>query len=85
LNGIDQWTQQVYGNKEFLLNAMNYLLDDTGLINIRNKEITLAFLDKDKVSKNYSQIQVITVGLPLIVLLLFGVLFFFFRKKKYAK
>jgi LPXTG-motif cell wall-anchored protein len=64
---------------------MNYLLDDTGLINIRNKEITLAFLDKDKVSKNYSQIQVITVGLPLIVLLLFGVLFFFFRKKKYAK
>ena len=85
LNGIDQWTQQVYGNKEFLLNAVNYLLDDTGLINIRNKEIALAFLDKDKVSKNYSQIQMITIGLPLIVLLLFGVLFFFIRKKKYAK
>jgi gliding-associated putative ABC transporter substrate-binding component GldG len=85
LNGIDQWTQQVYGNKEFLLNAVNYLLDDNGLINIRNKEIILAVLDKEKVSKDYTFIQFLTIGIPLFMLLLFGILFNAFRKKKYAR
>jgi gliding-associated putative ABC transporter substrate-binding component GldG len=85
LNGIDQWTQQVYGNKEFLLNAVNYLLDDNGLINIRNKEITLAVLDKEKVSKDYTFIQFLTIGIPLFMLLLFGLLFNTIRKKKYAR
>ncbi len=85
LGGIDQWTQQVYGNKEFLLNAMNYLLDDSGLINIRNKEVKLAFLDKEKVNQDYHSIQLLTVGLPLILLLLFALAFIFWRKKTYAR
>lgn len=84
LNGIDQWTQQVYGNKEFLMNAVNYLLEENGLINIRNKEIVLAALDKEKVNKDFTFIQVLTVALPLVILLLFGVLFTFIRKQKYA-
>jgi gliding-associated putative ABC transporter substrate-binding component GldG len=83
--GIDQWTQQVYGNKEFLLNAMNYLLDDSGLINIRNKEVKLAFLDKEKVEKEYTYIQLLTVGLPIVLLFLFAVLFAYLRKRKYAR
>jgi gliding-associated putative ABC transporter substrate-binding component GldG len=83
--GIDQWTQQVYGNKEFLLNAMNYLLDDSGLINIRNKEVKLAFLDKEKVEKDYTFIQLLTVGLPILLLFLFAVLFAYLRKRKYAR
>jgi gliding-associated putative ABC transporter substrate-binding component GldG len=83
--GIDQWTQQVYGNKEFLLNAMNYLLDDSGLINIRNKEVKLAFLDKEKVEKNYTYIQLITVGLPIVLLFLFAILFAYLRKRNYAR
>lgn len=83
--GIDQWTQQVYGNKEFLLNAMNYLLDDSGLINIRNKEVKLAFLDKEKVNKDYTYIQLITVGLPIVLLFIFGILFGYLRKRKYAR
>lgn len=83
--GIDQWTQQVYGNKEFLLNAMNYLLDDSGLINIRNKEVKLAFLDKEKVAKEYTYIQLLTVGMPIVLLFLFAVLFAYLRKRKYAR
>ncbi len=82
--GIDQWTQQVYGNKEFLLNAMNYLLDDSGLINIRNKEVKLAFLDKEKVNSDYTFIQLITIGLPIVLLFIFAGLFSFLRKRKYA-
>jgi gliding-associated putative ABC transporter substrate-binding component GldG len=83
--GYDKWTNKVYGNKEFLINSVNYLLDDTGLINIRNKEVDLPVLDKEKVHKNYTRSQIITVGLPIVLLALFGVVFTYLRKKKYSR
>lgn len=83
--GYDKWTNTLYGNKEFLINAVNYLLDDTGLINLRTKEVKLPLLDKEKVYTDYNYIRTIIVVLPLIVLAIFGVIFTYLRKKKYAK
>jgi len=83
--GYDKWTNNLYANKEFLMNCVNYLLDDNGLINIRSKEVDLPILDKEKVYANYTFSQVITVGVPILILLLFGVLFTFLRKRKYSK
>ncbi|MFC6095599.1 gliding motility-associated ABC transporter substrate-binding protein GldG [Flavobacterium qiangtangense] len=84
-NGLDQWTQQVYGNKDFLMNSVNYLLDDTGLINIRSKDVKLALLDENKVAENYTFTQFLTVGLPIVILGIFGFLFTYLRKRKYSK
>lgn len=83
--GFDKFTNQLYGNKEFLMNCVNYLLDDNGLINIRSKDVDLPLLDKEKVYENYTFAQFITIGLPLLLLGLFGLIFTFLRKKKYAK
>jgi gliding-associated putative ABC transporter substrate-binding component GldG len=83
--GYDKWTNNLYANKEFLMNCVNYLLEDNGLINIRSKEVNLPMLDKEKVVENYTYSQIITVGLPLVVLLVFGVVFTLLRKKKYSK
>lgn len=83
--GYDKWTNNLYANKEFLMNCVNYLLDDNGLINIRSKEVDLPILDKEKVYANYTFSQIITVGVPILILLLFGVLFTFLRKRKYSK
>jgi gliding-associated putative ABC transporter substrate-binding component GldG len=83
--GYDKWTNYMYANKEFLLNCINYLLDDNGLINIRNKEVRVSILDKEKVHTNYTLTQIITVGAPLILLLLFGIAFTYIRKIKYTK
>jgi gliding-associated putative ABC transporter substrate-binding component GldG len=82
--GYDKWTNNMYANKEFLMNCVNYLLDDNGLINIRSKEVNLPLLDKEKVFENYTYTQVITIGLPILILSLFGIAFTFFRKKKYG-
>ncbi|MFD1613518.1 gliding motility-associated ABC transporter substrate-binding protein GldG [Gelatiniphilus marinus] len=82
--GFDRWTGQTYGNKEFLLNAVNYLLDDNGLINIRSKEIAVAFLNQQKINNQKTKWQLINIALPLGLLALFGFMFNFFRKKKYA-
>ncbi|WP_282136236.1 gliding motility-associated ABC transporter substrate-binding protein GldG [Seonamhaeicola maritimus] len=82
--GFDRWTGQNYGNKEFLLNAVNYLLDDDGLINIRSKEIAVAFLDQEKIASEKTKWQLVNIALPLVLLALFGFVFNFIRKKKYA-
>lgn len=83
-NGYDQWTQQVYGNKDFLINSINYLLDDSGLINIRSKNIELPLLNEQKVSEKYTTIQLITVGLPIAFLAIFGLFFTYLRKRRYS-
>ncbi len=83
--GYDQRSGNLYDNKDFLLNCVNYLLDDNGLINIRSKDLDLPLLDKEKVYSNYSFIQILTIGLPILILLVFGGLFTFLRKRKYAK
>jgi gliding-associated putative ABC transporter substrate-binding component GldG len=83
--GYDQRSGNLYDNKDFIMNCVNYLLDDTGLINIRGKDLDLPLLDKEKVYQNYTRSQMITIGLPILILLLFGVIFTFIRKRKYSK
>lgn len=83
--GFDKWTNQLFGNKDFMMNCVNYLLDDNGLINIRSKEVDLPLLNKEEVYKNYTFAQLITVGLPIIILAIFGFLFTFLRKRKYSR
>ena len=83
--GYDQRSGNLYDNKDFLINCVNYLLDDSGLINIRSKDLDLALLDKEKVYQNYTRTQFITIGLPIVILALFGVVFTFLRKRKYSK
>ncbi len=81
--GINKWTNQRYGNKEFLLNTVNYLLDDTGLINIRSKKVKIDFLNKQKAFEETHKWQLINILFPLILLALFGLIFNYSRKKKY--
>ena len=83
--GYDQRSGNLYDNKDFLMNCVNYLLDDNGLINIRSKDLDLPLLDKEKVYERYTGIQFLTIGLPILILLSFGFLFTFFRKRKYSR
>jgi gliding-associated putative ABC transporter substrate-binding component GldG len=83
--GYDKWTGVLYDNKGFVMNCVNYLLDDKGLINIRSKDVDLPLLDVQKVHENYTAAQFITVGLPIVILALSGFLFTYLRKRKYSK
>ena len=83
--GFDRYTGTTYGNKEFLLNAVNYLLDDSGLINIRSRKVSIAFLDLPKVEEKRTFWQVMNLLLPLVLLGIFAAVFFFWRKRKYVK
>ncbi|WP_339685700.1 gliding motility-associated ABC transporter substrate-binding protein GldG [uncultured Nonlabens sp.] len=82
--GYDMRTGQLYGNKEFLMNTVNYLLDDTGLIKLRNKDIKVPFLDSKKIIDQKFKWQLINVVLPLLLVAGFGFVFMWLRKRKYA-
>ena len=83
--GYDKWTNNFYGNKEFLVNCLNYLLEDTGLINIRAKDVSIPLLDPEKISAQKTKWQLVNIGLPVILTLLFGWVFNSIRKRKYGK
>jgi gliding-associated putative ABC transporter substrate-binding component GldG len=83
--GYDQKSGNLYDNKDFMINCVNYLLDDNGLINIRSKDLDLPILNKESVYENYTQTQFLTIGLPILILGLFGIVFTFFRKRKYSR
>ena len=83
--GFDKMTNQFYGNKEFLLNTVNYLLDDSGLINIRTRQIAVPFLDPQKTVEQRTKWQVLNLLLPLGLLTLFGIGFVVYRKRRYTR
>jgi len=83
--GLDPYLNIQYGNKEFLMNTVNYLLDDSGLLISRSKEIKIPFLDVEKVVTKSTFWQIILVIAPLLILGLFGMAFSYFRKRKYQK
>lgn len=83
--GFDRYTNQMYGNTNFILNSMNYLTDNSGLISIRSRELTLRLLDKEVLKSDKFFWQLLNTLLPILLLLIYGVLQFYFRKRNYGK
>lgn len=73
----------VYGNKDFILNAVNYLLSDQQLISIRSKTITLRQLNIEKVKNEYFFWQLINMVIPIVIIIILGIGLNWYRKKKY--
>ena len=83
--GYDRYTKETYGNKEFMLNAVNYLCDDAGLLNIRSRELKIRLLNKTRIIEERTMWQVINILIPLILLTLFGIVLSYIRKRKNRK
>ena len=83
--GYDQFTRETYGNKEFILNAMSYLVDGPGLISSRSKEMKLRLLDKTKVNSNKLFWQMFNLIVPLLLILVLALLMIWTRKRKYSR
>ena len=83
--GFDQYTGFTYSNKEFIENAISYLVDGEGLIDIRSRELKVRLLDATKVSHERVKWQVINTLIPIALIILLGLVMAFVRKKKYSK
>ncbi len=83
--GFDPMTNRTFANKDFLLNIMAFLTDENGLIQARNKEVRIRPLDKVKIKDGRVKWQVLNLTLPLLILIAYGVLRSYLRKRKFAK
>ncbi|RME14881.1 MAG: gliding motility-associated ABC transporter substrate-binding protein GldG [Bacteroidetes bacterium] len=82
--GYDKYTNQTFANKQFLLNCMNYLLDDTGILQLRSREVKLRLLDMKKVSLYKTKWQAYNVLVPPLIILILVLFQHHLRKRKYA-
>ena len=83
--GFDQYTNTTFGNREFLLNCVNYLLDDSGVTSLRTREVKVRLLDRIKINRELMFWRVLNVGLPVLIVLIMGFVYMFIRKRKYSK
>ncbi len=82
--GFDKYTKQIYANKPFFINAINYMLDDSGLILSNTKSFKIRLLNTQKIKKNKEYIQIINMALPILLIMLIGLILFIIRKRKYT-
>ena len=83
--GFDQYTQNTYANKEFIENAISYLVEGEGMIDIRSRELKVRLLDATKVSRERAKWQVINTLVPIAIIIVLGTALAFVRKRKYSK
>lgn len=82
--GYDMRTGSLFGNKEFIMNVVNYMLDDTGMIQLRNKDIQIPFLNPERAFKEKTKWQIVNIVLPLGIIAIAGFIYSYRRKKRYA-
>jgi ABC-2 type transport system permease protein len=83
--GFDRFTGQSFGNKDFIMNAVNYLCDDSGLISARSRELKLRMLDITRINDEKLKWQLINVILPVVLIILFGFIQHFLRRRRYSQ
>ncbi len=83
--GLDKYSRQVYANADFIRNAVDYMLDENGIVSLRSKKVELRPLDKFKVEEEETYWKALNMIAPILLLILFGVVRFFLRKHKYTK
>jgi gliding-associated putative ABC transporter substrate-binding component GldG len=81
--GYNQFTNYQYANKDFFLNCLQYLTDPSGILDTRGKDFALRLLDPKKTEKDRMQWQLMNIGLPVVLVLLFGAVYQVIRKRKY--
>lgn len=83
--GYDQFTNQMYGNKDFVMNCVDYLCDASGLISVRSRELKIRLLDKSRITKGKLAIQFTNTAVPVIIVLIFGIGWIGIRRRYFTK
>jgi ABC-2 type transport system permease protein len=83
--GYDNYMKVEFGNNDFMLNAVNYLADDGDWMQLRNRKISLRILDKEKIARNGEFWKWFCITVPVLLLIIFSLIFQFVRKNQNTK
>ena len=81
--GYNQFTNRQYGNRDFVLNCIEYLVNPSGILEARSKDFALRLLDPKKTDEQKGLWQIINIAVPIIIVLLFGLVYQLIRKRRY--
>jgi ABC-2 type transport system permease protein len=83
--GLDRYTGEMFGNRDFLINCLNYLVDYNGIMELRSRELKLRVLDNSVIKKERFKWQLINVAGPVLIVIIAGLMYNWLRKRKYTK
>jgi ABC-2 type transport system permease protein len=82
--GFDRYTGQTFGNKDFALNCLNYLMDDSSILAVRSREIKIRMLDREKILSDSFYWKIFNTLIPILIVLVFALILSYMRKRKYS-
>ena len=82
--GLDKYTSQIYGNRDFIVNCLNYLVDDNGIMELRSRELKLRLLNTSMIKQGKFKWQLLNIAGPVLIVILAGLLYNFFRRRTYS-
>jgi len=83
--GRDKYTGQLFGNRDFIINCLNYLVDDNGIMELRSRDLKLRLLNRSMIKAGKIKWQLLNVAGPVLIVILGGLFYSYFRKKAYTK
>lgn len=83
--GQDRYTREMFGNRDFLINCLNYLVDDNGIMELRSRELKLRLLNSSVIKKERFKWQAINIAGPIFIVIIAGIIYNWLRKRKYTK
>lgn len=83
--GQDKYTGEMFGNRDFIVNCLNYLIDDNGIMELRSRELKSRLIDKPRIKREKLKWQAVNVVLPVLFVILSGIAYSYFRKRKYTR
>jgi ABC-2 type transport system permease protein len=83
--GYDRYTQRQFGNRDFMVNAVLYLTDDQGWMQLRQKEFTLRLINDQRAQNTHITAQVVSIFVPLALLAIVGVIVIITRRRLYVR
>ncbi|HBZ21088.1 MAG TPA: gliding motility-associated ABC transporter substrate-binding protein GldG, partial [Bacteroidales bacterium] len=83
--GQDKYTGEMFGNRDFLINCLNYLVDDNGIMELRSRELKLRLLNSSAIKTERFKWQAINIAGPVLIIIIAGLIFSWLRKRIYSK
>lgn len=83
--GQDKYTGEVFGNRDFMINCLNYLIDNNGIMELRSRELKSRLLDKPRIKREKLRWQAVNVLFPVLFVILSGIAYSYFRKRKFTR
>jgi ABC-2 type transport system permease protein len=85
--GYDRYTRQTFGNLEFIMNVVNLMTDDTGIMELRSREFKLRLLNRE-ITGQFEEVwkwKLINGTVPVALVALCGLIVFLVRIKRYSR